>query len=241
MIKPDPRTRIIILFIISSAAVLIRKIGPLFWLFLMTLILCRLFSISLSASVKRLRKLWYFFLVFALVQSIFTSGGETIFSIGNIRILTTMGLESGISIMLRMSIVIFSALIVASAPPLEIVYGLTKMKLPYEIAFMVLLAMKFLPLFREEFSDSIAAVQLAGADLHKIPLRQKLSLYACILTPSVAKALSRARYISLSMECRAFRAYPCRTDYCILKMKGTDYTVILATLTMTIIIFICLP
>ena len=55
-------------------------------------------------------------------------------------------------------------------PPMDLIYGLIAMRLPYELAFMVLLAIKFLPLFKEEFTDSIIAVQLAGTDLIKIPL-----------------------------------------------------------------------
>lgn len=236
MKKFDPRSRIIIVFLISSAALMIRQLTPLLSLLLLTLLLCKLFCISLLGSIKKLKKLWYFFFVLALVQSIFTSGGETLVSIGNFRVLTTLGLQSGISIITRMSIIIYSALIIASAPPLEIVYGLIAMKLPYEIAFMVLLAMKFLPLIKEEFADSIIAVQLAGAYLDKIPMKQKLSLYTYILTPSVIKALHRARYISLSMECRGFRAYPSRTNYCKLKMKRADYMAMLATAVCLLII-----
>lgn len=233
----DPRTRIFTVIIISSAAIILKDIKPLIALLLMTLLLCKLFSVSLSSPLKRLRKLWYFFIVLALVQSLFTYGGETLLALGDIRILTTAGLEVGVSIILRMSIIVYSAMIIASASSMDIVYGLTAMKLPQEIGFMVLLAIKFLPLFREEFSDSIIAVQLSGAELKKIPIGKKLSLYTYILTPSVIKALNRARFISLSMECRGFRAYPARTFYRRLKMKGADYITILVTLASTIVIF----
>ena len=228
MINIDPRTKIIMVFLISSAAVIIKDIKSLIFLLLLILLLCKLFYISLLGSMKKLKKLWSFFFILALVQSIFTSGGDVLVSIGSLRILTTVGLESGISIIMRMSIIIYSAFIIASAPVLEVVYGLIAMGLPYEIAFMVLLSIKFLPLFKEEFADSIIAVQLAGADLGRIPLKQKLSLYTYILTPSVIKALNRARYISLSMECRGFRAYPTRTSYCKLRMSKADYLTILA-------------
>jgi len=228
LINIDPRTRIIIVFLISSAAVLIKTPIPLLVLLIITLILCRLFSIPLIESVKRLKNLWSFFFILAMVQSIFTSGGDTLVSFMNIRILTTEGLESGISILIRMSIIIYSALIIALAPALETIYGLMAMKLPYEIAFMILLSIKFLPLFKEEFTDSIIAVQLAGADLVRTPIKQKLSLYTYILMPSIIKALNRARYISLSMESRGFRAYHTRTSYCKLHMSKSDYLTISA-------------
>jgi energy-coupling factor transport system permease protein len=232
----DPRTRIIMVFLISSAAVLIRELIPLFFLLVLTLLLSKSLSTPLLGSMKKLKKLWYFFFALALIQSIFTTGGEVLVGIGSFRILTTVGLKSGISIMIRMAIITYSALIIAAAPALDIVYGLIAMRLPYEIAFMVLLAMKFLPIFKEEYVDSIIAVQLAGADLDRIPLKEKFSLYTYILMPSVIKALKRARYISLSMECRSFRAYPTRTAYCRLKMNRADYLSILATSTTILII-----
>jgi len=236
--KIDPRTRIILVFLISSAAVVIKELISLLFLLLLTLILCRMFSVHLSGSIRKLRKLLYFFIVLASIQSIFTPGGETLIAAGGLRILTVSGLEIGISIIIRISVIIFSALLIASAPAMDVVYGLIAMKLPYEIAFMVLLSIKFLPLFREEFADSIIAVQLAGADLARIPLKQKLSLYSYVLTPSVVKALNRAEYISLSMECRGFRAFPCRTSYCRLRMGKADYLTILAVFTLIVIITI---
>lgn len=234
--KCDPRTRIVIVFLISSAAVVIKELKPLFLLLLLTLLLCRFFSISLLESAVKLKRIWYFFFVLALIQSIFTPGGETMVSLGDVRLLTDAGLEQGASIMLRLAVIIYSALIIAAAPILEVVYGLVAMKLPYEIAFMVLLAIKFLPMFKEEFQDSITAIQLAGADPARIPLSRKLSLYTYILMPAVVKATDRARLISLSMESRCFRAYPERTAYCSLKMNKRDYTAILLSSIMILIL-----
>lgn len=236
MINIDSRTRIILVALISTSAIIIKDIIGLAVLLLLTLIYCKIFSIPVYQSVKKIKRLWYVFFALVLIQSIFTSGGNVLIHIGGIKILTTQGFISGISIILRMSIIILSAMIIASAGTLNIIHGLIAMKLPYEIAFMVLIAMKFLPLFREEFMDSIIAVQLAGADLKKIPLGQKLSLYSYVLTPSVMNSLKRARYISAAMECRGFRAYPNRTSYSRLKMSKVDYIAILATLALMIII-----
>jgi len=172
------------------------------------------------------------------VQSIFTSAGESILYIRNLRILTTSGLISGISIVIRMSIIIFSALIIASSPIMKIIYGLIAMKLPYEIAFMLLIAIKFLPIFKEEFINSLVAVQLSGVNVEKVPIREKISIYSYILMPSIIKALDKARYISISMESRGFRAYESRSSYCKLQMKKIDYIFVsIAALTLLLIIF----
>jgi energy-coupling factor transport system permease protein len=95
---------------------------------------------------------------------------------------------------------------------------------------MVLLAIKFLPILMEEITDSVTAIQLSGADLRRIPLKKKISLYTYIFMPVVTVTLMRARQISIAMESRAFRAYPARTYYHQLVMKPIDWLAIFLTL-----------
>ncbi len=229
MINLDGRTRLIIVAIISSVAVIIKDIFGLLMLLLLTIGYCMVLSLPVYESLKKIRRFLYVFFFIIVIQSIFLKGGSPLISIGGLNILTTYGLLTGVSIILRMTIIIISALIIASAGTLNIVYGLIAMKLPYEIAYMVLISMKFLPLFREEFIDSIIAIQLAGVNIKKVPLRQKLSLYSYVLTPAVINSLKRARYISAAMECRGFRAYPDRTSYIKMKIEAIDYIAIFAT------------
>lgn len=236
MMNLDARTRIIITAIISTASVLVKNTIGLSLLLLLTVICCKVLSISIYGSIKRLKRFIYVFFVLIIIQSVFTKGGHGLIFLGNTPILTTGGLDMGISIMLRMSIIVLSAMIIASSGVSNTIYGLIAMKLPYEIAYMVLLAIKFLPLFKEEFTDSITAVQLAGADLKKIPINKKLSLYSYVLTPSVINSLRRAKYISAAMECRGFRAYPCRTSYVKMRMSKTDYAAIFITGILTVVI-----
>ncbi|WP_352419111.1 energy-coupling factor transporter transmembrane component T [Proteiniborus sp.] len=238
MINIDPRTKLIIVFLISAIAIIIDELLLLIVLLSLTFLICKVLSIDLLEVAKKLKKLWTFFFVLAFIQSIFTSGGEPVLAIGNIKILTTDGLVSGISVVIRMTIIICSALIIASSPIMKTIYGLIAMKLPYEIAFMVLIAIKFLPIFREEFLNSVIAVQLSGISLEKVPLKEKISIYKYILMPSIVKALDKARYISISMESRGFRAYECRTSYCKLQMRKIDYVLIFATTLIALMIIL---
>lgn len=238
MINLDPRTKLIIVFLISAIAIIIDDILLLIILLLLTLLICKILSIELLEAAIKLRKFWTFFIVLAFIQSIFTSGGEAILAIGNINILTTHGLISGISIVIRMTIILCSALIIASSPIMKTIYGLIAMKLPYEIAFMVLIAMKFLPIFKDEFLNSVMAVQLSGVNLGKVPVKDKVSIYSYILMPSIVKALDKARCISISMESRGFRAYEGRTSYCKLQMRKIDYVLIFVTTLIALMIII---
>jgi energy-coupling factor transport system permease protein len=42
-------------------------------------------------------------------------------------------------------------------------------RIPYEIAFMVSVAIRFLPLLTDEIKNVVTAVQLRGIELDKIP------------------------------------------------------------------------
>lgn len=236
MINFDPRTKLILVLLISAAAIIVDKVILLAIILFITLLICKVLSINLLSASRRIGKLLVFFIILALIQSVFTSGGKVLLAIGNIKVLTTFGLIRGISIIFRMSIIICSALIIASSPTMKIIHGLIAMKLPYEIAFMVLIAIKFLPIFRDEFLNSVIAVQLSGVNIKKVPIREKISLYSYILMPTIAKALNRAKYISISMETRGFRAYENRTSYCKLKMKVTDYIFITSVILILFII-----
>jgi len=103
------------------------------------------------------------------------------------------------------------------------IQGMVQLKLPYEFAFMASVALRFLPVFTEEFRDAVTAIQLRGVDLKKIRLREKLGIYAAILTPTIYGAVDKAQKLSYAMELRAFRAYPKRTSRFVLHMGAADY------------------
>ena len=58
----------------------------------------------------------------------------------------------------------------------DFILGLVQWKVPYEPAFMVFIALRFLPVFRDELVKVVTAVQLREADLEKVPWRQKIAM-----------------------------------------------------------------
>jgi len=226
----DPRAKIIIVMALSTLAVVIKRPEVLCAIWIFTLMLLPAFSISVTGSFKRLRRFITLFASLVLIQSIFSPAGNSLLTIGGIRIITTGGILTGLSVIFRMFIIISSALILSTSSSAEMVCGLVSWKMPYELAFMVLLAIRFLPILMEEMGDSVTAIQLSGADLKRTPLRHKISLYTYIFMPVVTVTLMRARQISIAMESRAFRAYPARTYYRRLIMKPKDWMAVIITL-----------
>jgi len=143
-----------------------------------------------------------------------------------ISLITDMGLNRGIQTILRFLIIISSAAILTTSNSRDIIQGLIQWRVPFELAFMVSVAIRFLPLLREEVGDMFTAIQLRGVDLKKIPLVKRLRTYSYLLMPMISIVLLKSQDLSVAMEMRTFRAFPRRTSYKILRYNQADYLAI---------------
>lgn len=228
--KLDPRTKMVLVVVISTLSVIITDVLWLLALLLVSLLLLLLAGMGPAMLFSRLKRFFYLFLVLLVIQSIFSPAGTPLVTVGNIHLVTVGGILKGVAVILRMLIIISSAMLLLTARPMELVLGLIRLKIPYEIAFMVLLAIRFLPVLVEEVRDALTAIQLRGVNIKEIPLGQKIRVYTYIFMPVVVSALLKAKKTAVAMEARAFRAYPRRTYLDELALSGGDYAAITAAL-----------
>ncbi|MBT9159089.1 MAG: energy-coupling factor transporter transmembrane component T family protein [Dehalococcoidia bacterium] len=222
----DPRTKLIMVLCLSSLAVFIQDIYVLGGVLLASFVISVILKGDLFPAFKQVKRLLLLIVIIAVIQSLFAPAGKTIITIGTFPLLTTGGLIRGAEFILRMAVIVVSATIVATSSSRETVQGLVQWKIPYEIAFMVSVGIRFLPMLTEEIRNVMLAIQLRGVELDKIPFRKKLKIYSYILTPIVVGTVIRAQKLATAMETRAFRAYPRRTSYMTLKMALPDYAII---------------
>lgn len=234
----DVRTKLAIVLCLSSAGVFIQHVYVLLGLIAVTILVAMIFRADLLKALRSTKRLWYILIAIVILQSIFTRSDDVIFAIRGFEVLTFTGIIKGLEFFLRVSVVIFSATIVATSNYREIVQGLVQLKIPYDIAFMVSIAIRFLPLLKDEISQTLIAIQLRGIDLKRIRFGQRLKIYYYIFTPVVAGVLKKAHELSMAMETRAYRAYDKRTSYLVLRMRGVDYLIITVSLLITISLFI---
>ena len=97
---------------------------------------------------------------------------------------------------------------------------LKKIKVPvHEIAMMMSIALRFIPILLEE-TDKIMKAQIArGADLESGNILQKAKAMVPILVPLFVSAFRRANDLAMAMEARCYRGGDGRT-----KMKPLVYT-----------------
>lgn len=102
----------------------------------------------------------------------------------------------------------------------KLLWPLHKIKVPvHEIAMMMSIALRFIPILLEE-TDKIMKAQIArGADLESGNIIQKAKAMIPILVPLFVSAFRRANDLAMAMEARCYRGGEGRT-----KMKPLVYT-----------------
>ncbi len=230
----DPRTKLLIVLCLSSLGLIITHPILLTFVFLVGLLISMAFKGDFFSLIKRFKKVLYLFIAMIILQSLFTTGGEPLVEIGSVTLLTTLGFQRGFGYLMRVLIILVCGIIVATAKMRHMVQGLVQLGVPYDFAFMASIGIKFLPLLVEEIQDTFVAIELRGIDFKKLSLKAKLEIISYIFTPVFAGALMKAKKLSLSVECRGFRAYDQRTSILTLKMNSLDYLWIALTLTLTI-------
>ena len=221
----DPRVKLIatIVFIISLFLV------DNFWGYL-TAGLFLAFSIRLSHvpfkfMVKGMKAI-LFLLIFTVIFNLFLTPGQPLVSIWRLTI-TREGLETAVKMAIRLSfLIIGSSVMTLTTTPNNLTDGMESLMKPlrrlhvpvHEIAMMMSIALRFIPILLEE-TDKIMKAQMArGADFDSGNLIQKAKSLVPLLVPLFISAFRRASDLAMAMEARCYRGGEGRT-----KMKPLIY------------------
>ena len=218
----DPRVKLFLPILFSSAALAATSLYALLSFLLMLAIILPAGGIKISYIWKKLRSLFSLIAILFVLQCLFNRKGIVLFSISNIPLVTDSGIRAAVTVSARLLIVILSSLIIATGETRDYLLSFSSLGIPYEISFMVLAAMRFLPLLREEAKDVFNAAQMRGMRIKKAGLKRQIRAYVSIIIPVVAGAISRSEQLSIAMEARGFRSMPKRTSMRHLKMKVSD-------------------
>jgi energy-coupling factor transport system permease protein len=153
-----------------------------------------------------------YFMTFAVllvaVQVMFTKGGELLFSIPLIFFkidVTTMGILMGLIIAFRfLTIIMGSAIFIFTTDPNELAYALMRAGLPYRFGFMLVTAIRFIPVFESEASTVRNAQAARGLDIDRGGTRGLIKTVRYTLMPLIVSALSKVDVLVISMEGRGF-------------------------------------
>lgn len=167
-----------------------------------------------------------FLLLIAVVFNLFLTPGEVVVTFWKIKI-TMEGIRQAVFMAIRLVFLIMgSSIMTLTTTPNNLTDGMEKLlnplkifKVPvHEIAMMMSIALRFIPILLEE-TDKIMKAQIArGADFESGNLIKKAKSLVPLLVPLFISAFRRANDLAMAMEARCYRGGEHRT-----KMKPLIY------------------
>lgn len=225
----DPRVKLgtTVLFIISLFV--FQGFGGYLVAALFLVLVIRLSTVPFKFMVKGMRSI-VFLLSITVIFNLFLTPGEPIVRIWKLSI-TQEGLRLAVLLSIRLSfLIIGSSVMTLTTTPNQLTDGLEKMLRPlnkikvpvHEIAMMMSIALRFIPILIEE-TDKIMKAQLArGADFESGNIVKKAKAMVPLLVPLFISAFRRANDLALAMEARCYHGGEGRTKMKPLKYRGGD-------------------
>lgn len=229
--KLDPRTKIIMIFIYIIGLFFVKQ-----WIGYLFVAVCFYGTVVMSKVpfkfILRGLKSILFILMFTVVLNVFfTTTGNVLWSWKFLTI-TDQGLITAGQMGLRLILLILgSSLLTLTTSPIELTDGIESLLSPlrvikvpaHEIAMMMSIALRFIPILLEE-TDKIMKAQMArGADFETGSIMKRAKAMIPILVPLFISAFRRADELAMAMEARCYRGGIGRTRLNKLEYKKQDY------------------
>lgn len=240
----DPRVKIAAtlvficsLFVVNQAAGYIVAV-----LFLAAAI--RLSHVPFRFMMRGMRAI-LFLLLITFFFNLFLTPGEAVVHFWKLTI-TREGISLAVKMAVRLSLLIIgSSVMTLTTTPNNLTDGLEKMLKPlqklrvpvHEVAMMMSIALRFIPILLEE-TDKIMKAQMArGASFDEGNLIQKAKSMVPLLVPLFISAFRRANDLAMAMEARCYRGGEGRTKMKPLQYRRRDYA---AYLILAVYLAVCI-
>ncbi len=186
--------------------------------------------VPVKYMLKGLKSIWIL-LAFTLFFNLFLSTGTTLVSFWKLTI-TYEGLRNAIFMGFRLFLLIMgTSLMTLTTTPNQLTDGMEtglkwmkKIHVPvHEIAMMMSIALRFIPILMEETDKIMKAQQARGADFEEGKLHERIKALVPIFVPLFVSAFRRANDLAMAMEARGYRGDVGRTQMKPLRYKKSDY------------------
>jgi len=226
--KLDPRVKLFGTLIYIISLFLFQNIFGILWITACLALVIKISKVPFSFMVRGLRSI-VILLIVAGIFNLFLTPGDTLVSFGIFKI-TDIGLRNAVMMTIRMIyLIIGTSIMTLTTTPNQLtdgleksLHGLTRINVPvHEIAMMMSIALRFIPILIEE-TDKIMKAQMArGADFETGNIFQKAKNMVPLLVPLFVSAFRRAYDLAQAMEARCYNGGEGRT-----KMKPLHYEAI---------------
>ena len=187
-------------------------------------------KVPLKFMLKGLRAI-LILLVISACFNIFMIDGQVLVRVGFLRV-TKEGLQTAAIMVTRLILlVVASSVMTLTTTPNDLTDGmekslgfLKKIHVPvHEIAMMMSIALRFIPILIEEVNKIMKAQMARGADFENGGLIAKAKAMVPLLVPLFISAFRRASDLALAMEARCYHGGEGRTKLHPLKYEKCDF------------------
>ncbi len=224
----DPRTKLIAVVLYIVALFLAKSFVTYGIMFL-------LLAVSIAVSKVPVKS-------FTAILNLFYTPGDTVLVRFWIFTITLEGVFNAFFMVVRILMLIAGTfLLTYTTSPILLTDGLENLLGPlkkihvpvHELAMMMSIALRFIPLLIEETDKIMSAQRARGADFESGNLIQRAKALVPLLVPLFISAFRRADELAIAMECRCYHGGEGRTRLRQLKYRRNDAAVILLFLVLT--------
>lgn len=207
-------------------------------------------KVPFKRMLKGLKSIMFILVFSGAFTMLFTAGEHMLVQWGIFKI-SVEGIIKAIEMMYRLLLLLVgSSVMTLTTTPTDVADGLEKsfaplkvIKVPvHEIAMMISIAFRFIPILMEETDKIMKAQKARGADFETGGLIKKAKAMVPLLVPLLISAIKRAMDLANAMEARCYRGGEGRTKMKPLKYKKADVrayvTIVLFMVVLVITIFV---
>lgn len=205
----DPRVKLMAVSVLLPLIFTSNGFFPIIFLLLTVLLAIRLSTIPAGFVLKGLKHFTWLFVFAAVFHAFFTPGEPVPY----LALISYEGALEGLLVMTQLLLaIILSNLLTLTTPPLELTMGLEKLLFPLkklrvpvsDLAMMMLVAIRFIPILKDEAECIVKAQKGRGIDLSKGGLISRAKNIPVILVPLIYNSFRRADDLAVAMVSRGF-------------------------------------
>lgn len=226
----DPRSKIlmmvaflVLVFCTMNYYALSVVVASVVMIVLMSKVPVRLYFKSLKMII--------FIILITSALNLFYGRGEPLVEFWIFKI-TQSGINNAVFVSVRIiCLILISSALTFTTSPTDLTDALERLMKPlsifhikvHEIAMMMTIALRFVPLLLEETDKIMAAQKARGADMESGNLMQRIKALIPVLIPLFVSAFRRAYDLAVAMECRCYQGGDGRTRMKVLHLNKRDY------------------
>jgi energy-coupling factor transport system permease protein len=216
----DVRVKLLFMFLVSTLIFVWENVFYQGAMFLIVILLVFTSYVDKGLIKKLFAVIIPFLILMITIQSLWSPIGETpIFTvpewipfIGGALSLKWEGFVFGLMVSFRLLTPLFALpLVVMTTDVNDLVVGLVRLYVPFKVAYIFSITLRFVPFIFGEISAIMEAQRLRGLAIEKMNFFRRIPIFASMLVPLILGSLLKAQTLEIVLQSKAFSGSRDRT------------------------------